>query len=120
MHGYPSSSSPLATFHTIAALLLFIFTKNLHCREPSMDLSLILLHFIFFLLSSMDFLPILHQGRPSSYVSKKWPKCAKKPNFILLYALCLCFTLSPTSFMLPNHHAPPSIAFLLLINLQRK
>jgi len=23
---------------------------------------------------------------------------------------------NPSSFMLPNHHAPPSIAFLLLIN----
>ena len=37
---------------------------------------------------------------------------------LLLYALCLCFTLSSTSFMLPNQHVPPSIAFLLLINLK--
>jgi len=65
-----------------------------------------------------------------SYVSKKWPKCAKNKgdrryigilaSCLLLYALCLCFTLSSTSFMLPNNHVPPSIAFLLLINLQRK
>jgi len=39
---------------------------------------------------------------------------------LLLYALCFCFTLSSTSFMLPNHHVPPSIAFLLLINIQSK
>ena len=37
---------------------------------------------------------------------------------LVLYALCLCFILSSTSFMLPNHHVPPSIAFLLLINLK--
>ena len=63
------------------------------------------------------------------YVSKKWPKCAKNKRderyigtlvlCLLLYALCLCFTLSSTSFMLPNHHAPPSIAFLLLINTKQ-
>jgi len=34
---------------------------------------------------------------------------------LLLYALCLCFTLSSTSFMLPNHHSPPSIAYCVLL-----
>jgi len=61
---------------------------------------------------------------------QKVSKCAKNKgdqryigtlaSCLLLYALCLCFTLSSTSFMLPNHHAPPSIAFLLVINLQSK
>jgi len=39
-------------------------------------------------------------------------------RYIGTFALCLCFTLSSTSFMLPNHHAQPSIDFLLVINLQ--
>jgi len=51
-----------------------------------------------------------------SYVSKKWAKCAKNKGdqryigtlvlCLLLNALCLCFALSSTSFMLSNHHAP--------------
>jgi len=39
---------------------------------------------------------------------------------LLLYALCVCYTLHSRSLMLPNHHAPPNIAFLLLINLLSK
>ena len=72
-----------------------------------------------FVLAQKETKNVSHMS-PKSGQSVLKTKETKGTLLLCLLALCLCFTLSSTSFMLPNHHAPPTIAFLLLVNLQSK